>query len=54
MRKRWIKADLCQNQVELKGKIIVASSISDGYKIIKSWIINYANFGELSKTGEVN
>lgn len=54
MRKRWIKVDLCQNQVELKGKIFVASSISDGYKIIKSWIINYANFGELNKTGEIN
>lgn len=48
--KKWIKEDLCQIQEELKGKTHIASLVNEGYRIMKSWIINYMNFSDTCKT----
>lgn len=53
MSRSWIRADLTQIQKELKGKTHITSSVSEGYRTAKSWIIYYMNFGDLHKTLEV-
>jgi len=39
--RRWIRADLRLIQEELRGKTHLTSSSNEGYRMIKSWIINY-------------
>lgn len=46
----WIREDLCQIQEGLKGKSHIASSVNEGYRMIKSWIVNHINSGDLYKT----
>lgn len=41
MSRKWVKADICKIQEELNGKTHISTSIDEGYKKIKSWIINY-------------
>jgi len=53
MSRSWIRADLTQIQKELKGKTHITSSVSEGYRTAKSWIIYYMKFGDLHKTLEV-
>ena len=53
MSRRWIRADINQIQEELKDKTEITSSADEGYRRIKSWILNYINSGNLSKTLEV-
>lgn len=48
--RRWIRADLNKIQEELKGKTHITSSVNEGYRMIKSWIINYINFDDMYKT----
>ena len=43
MSRTWIRADLCQIQDELESKTHITSWGNEGYRIIKSWIVNYAN-----------
>jgi hypothetical protein len=45
---RWVRADLCQIQEKLKDKTYVASSIKEGYEVVKSWITSYSNSGKLT------
>lgn len=52
-RRSWIRADLKQIQDELSGKTKISYSDNEGYRIAKSWIINYMNFNDLHKTLEV-
>ncbi len=47
--KKWIRADLNKIKKKLKYKTYVISSISEGYKIIKPWIINYINQDNICK-----
>jgi len=51
--RKWIRADLNKIQEELKGKSRITSSVNEGYRMIKSWIINYLNLGSLYKILEV-
>jgi len=37
----WIRADLNKIREELRGKTYITSSVDDGYRIVKSWIMNY-------------
>jgi len=46
MSKKWIKSDLYHIEEKLKDKTHIASSVDEGYRILKSWIINYSNLGE--------
>lgn len=41
MSKKWIRADMSHIQAELKDKTHITSSLDEGYRMIKSWIINY-------------
>jgi len=50
MSRKWIRADLNQIQEELSGKTYIISSDNEGYKIAKSWISNYLNLNDMSKT----
>lgn len=50
--KRWTKADLGQTREELRAKTIITSSVNDGHRIIRSWIINYMNFSNCYETME--
>jgi len=50
MSKRWIKADLNQIQEGLSGKTHIISSDNEEYRIAKSWISNYLNLNDMSKT----
>lgn len=52
-RRSWIRADLNQIQEELKDKTYITSSVNEGYVMIKSWIVNHTNVGNLYKTLEV-
>jgi len=52
MSRRWIRADLNKIQEELKGKTHITSFVSEGYRIIKCWIINYMNFNDTCKTND--
>ncbi len=49
LSRRWIKADLTKIQEELKGKTNISSSVDEGYRKIKSWIVNYVNSGNRYK-----
>ena len=53
MSKRWIRADLSYIQAELKDKAHITSSVEEGYRIIKSWSINY-KCSNLDKSMESN
>ena len=53
MSRRWIRADINQIQEELKDKTYITSSVNEGYEMIKSWIVNPINLGNLCKTMEV-
>jgi len=53
MSKRWIRADLCKIQEKLKYKTHITSSSNKGYRIIKSWIVNHLDSGELRNILEV-
>lgn len=53
MSKKWVKTDINQIQKELRSKTHITSSSNEGYKMIKSWVVNYMNFGDLYKTLEV-
>jgi len=53
MSKRWIRADLDQIQEKLTSKTYITSSGNEGYRIIKSWIFNHVNSGDLYKILEV-
>jgi hypothetical protein len=48
MSRIWVRADLRQIQEELKDKTHVASSLDEGYNIIKSWITSNTNSGDLT------
>lgn len=52
MSRRWIRADLNKIQEELKGETHITSFVSEGYRIIKCWIINYMNFNDTCKTND--
>ncbi|MBA7698362.1 hypothetical protein ES703_107039 [subsurface metagenome] len=41
MSKRWIRADLKLIQQEISDKTYIDSSIEHGYRVIKSWVINF-------------
>ena len=45
--RKWIRADLNKIQEELKGRVYITSSVNEGYRMIKSWIINYMNCGDM-------
>lgn len=47
---RWIREDLNQIQEGLEAKTNITSSVNEGYRIIKSWIINYTVSDDLYKT----
>ena len=53
MSRRWIRADLTKIHEELKGKTHIASSANEGYRMIRSWIVNRANSGDWDETLEV-
>jgi len=44
MSKKWVKTDLNQIQEKLRSKTHITSSSNEGYRTIKSWIINHMNF----------
>jgi len=44
MSKKWVKTDLNQIQKKLRSKTHITSSSNEGYRTIKSWIINHMNF----------
>lgn len=46
MSKKWVKSDLYHIEVELKDKTHVATSREEGYRMLKSWIVNYSKFDE--------
>lgn len=52
MSKRWIREDVSYIQAELKDKTYITSSSDEGYRIMKSWIINYMNFNDTYKTND--
>ena len=41
--RKWIRADLNKIREELKDKTCITSSVNEGHRIVKSWIINYMN-----------
>ena len=53
MSKRWIKADLYKIQEKLKYKTHITSSSNKGYRMMKSWIINHLDSGDLHNILEV-
>jgi len=42
-RRRWIREDLCKLQKGLEERTNITSSVDDGYRIIKSWVMNDTN-----------
>lgn len=53
MSRRWIRTDLTKIHEELGGKTHIAPSANEGYRMIRSWIVNEANSGDLDETPEV-
>jgi hypothetical protein len=54
MSRKWVRADLNQIQEGLKGKTYITSSNKEGYRIIKSWIVDQINLSDsYKKTMEV-
>jgi len=49
MSRKWIRADLNQIQEGLKGKTHITSSNKEGYRIIKSWIVDQINLSDSYK-----
>ena len=48
--RRWVRTDLKQIEERLRDKTHIVSAGSEGYDMIKSWIINYINFSDTCKT----
>ena len=46
VRRRWIRTDLTKIGEELRSKTHIASSTNEGYRMIKSWIVNQADSGD--------
>ena len=45
--RKWIRTDLNQIQENLNSKTYITSSVNEGYRIAKSWIINYIHFQKM-------
>jgi len=41
MSKKWVRADITQIQENLNSKTHIISSDNEGYRIVKSWIVNH-------------
>lgn len=50
--RRWIKTDLSEIHEGLEKRTSIASSVREGYRVVKSWIVNDTNLGDLYGTGE--
>lgn len=48
MSKKWVKTDLNQIQEKLRSKTHITSSSKEGYRITKSWVVNYINIDDIS------
>ena len=49
MSRKWVRADINQIQEGLKGKIHITSSNKEGYRIIRSWIVDQINLSDSYK-----
>lgn len=47
--RRWISADLSQIQEGLEPKTNITSSLDEGYRLIKVWIVNYMSDADCNK-----
>jgi len=53
LSRRWIRKDLTKRREELASKTHIASSVHEGNRTIKSWIVGQVNSGDSNKALEV-